>query len=179
MKLNSPELEKFIALLSYSELKDYNTIFETFDFKSINFKPYETWSSEKYTRNCLYRDTNFELILICWNEGQETPVHNHDGEDCWVHLLQGEMQEVFYNLDLYNTVVEEDFQIILAKQTSHINDKIGLHKLKNNSEGKTMSLHLYAKPIDQCRSYDEDSGGFVENQLSYDTDNGVKTTTKL
>ena len=50
-----------------------------------------------------------------------------------------------------------------------MNDKIGFHKLKNSNDGKSMSLHVYAKPIENCVSFDETSNEFIERTLSYDT----------
>ncbi|MFK7782535.1 cysteine dioxygenase [Psychroserpens sp.] len=140
-----------------------------FDFDTIDFKVFESWSSKKYTRNCMFKDHQFELLLLCWEEGQETSIHDHDGEDCWVYLLEGEMEEVFYSLEQSNRLKERNSHLISPHQLSFINDKVGIHKLKNASEGKTVSLHLYAKPIEQCRFYCENSEQFIQRKLSYDT----------
>ncbi|MEH6537943.1 MAG: cysteine dioxygenase family protein [Psychroserpens sp.] len=168
--MKSPDnIQKLIALLSQSSTEDYNAILESFDFSSIDFKPFESWSSKKYTRNCLYRDAHFELILLCWEHGQETAIHGHDGEDCWVCLLEGEMEEVFYKLDRDKDLLEVGSHKILPQQLTFMNDRIGFHKIENSNNGKSISLHLYAKPIENCVSFDEVSQKFVERALSYDT----------
>ncbi|WP_299228553.1 cysteine dioxygenase family protein [uncultured Psychroserpens sp.] len=177
--MKSPEnIHKLIALLSESSKKDYNSIFNNFNFECINFKPFESWSPKKYTRNCLYKDHQFELILLCWNENQATSIHGHDGEDCWVYLLEGSMEEVYYTLTTNNDIKEEGSHHLLPKQLSFMNDRIGLHKLKNTYKGKSLSLHLYAKPIENCRSYDEASKTFIERELKYDTFREVELVTK-
>lgn len=153
--------------LTQVDREDYTKIFNSFDFGTIDFGHYGSWSSESYTRNCLYKDNEFELLLICWNRNQETSIHNHGGEDCWVHLIAGELEENFYKFDEQNNLVKFKSQIVIETTTSFINDKIGLHKLKNNFVGKTMSLHLYAKPIQSCRSYCERSGGFKVKVMEY------------
>ncbi|WCO01102.1 cysteine dioxygenase [Psychroserpens ponticola] len=168
--MKSPEnIQELIQLLSETTKSHYNSILNNFDFNTIEFQDFESWSSKKYTRNCLYKDSQFELLLLCWNEGQETSIHGHDGEDCWVYLLHGEMEEVFYSLDDSNYLVEERSQNILPQQLSFMNDRIGFHKLRNRFNGKSMSLHLYAKPIEQCRFYCETSEQFIEKKLKYDT----------
>ncbi|WP_052467117.1 cysteine dioxygenase [Psychroserpens damuponensis] len=166
---SSETIYELIKLLSQSSIADYNTIFKTFDFGIIDFSPFENWSNKKYTRNCLYRDAQFELILLCWQQGQQTTIHGHDGEDCWVYLLQGEMQEVYFKLNDHQSLIEVGARTIKSNQVTFMNDKIGFHKLKNSCKGKSMSLHLYAKPIENCVSYDEVSQTFVEKKLSYDT----------
>ena len=168
--MKSPEnIQELIQLLSESSKTHYNSILNSFDFDTIDFKAFESWSTKKYTRNCMYKDSQFELILLCWNEGQETSIHDHDGEDCWVYLLEVEMEEVFYALDDSNYLREERSTAITPHQLSFMNDRIGFHKLRNSFNGKSMSLHLYAKPIEQCNFYCETSERFVERKLNYDT----------
>ena len=110
---------------------------------------------------------------------RETTIHGHDGEDCWVYLLEGEMAEVFYTLDQDNYVLEIGSQKVMPQQLTFMNDSIGFHKLKNSSNGKSMSLHLYAKPIEYCRSYDEVTGSFIKKQLRYDTLNKLLQSTTI
>lgn len=168
--MKSPEnIQELIHQLSETSKTHYNSILNSFDFNVVDFKPFESWSSKKYTRNCLYRDTQFELLLLCWEKGQETSIHDHDGEDCWVYLLEGELEEVFYTIEAFNNLKEERSQSITPNQLSFINDHVGLHKLRNVYEGKSVSLHLYAKPIEQCLFYCENSEQFIERRLQYDT----------
>tara|TARA_R110000751_G_scaffold245379_1_gene345388 strand:- start:769 stop:1299 length:531 start_codon:yes stop_codon:yes gene_type:complete len=162
-------IQKLLQLLSQSPTEDYNAILNAFDFGSLNFAPFESWSNEKYTRNCLFKDANFELILLCWEQEQETAVHGHDGEDCWVYLLEGEMEEVFFTIDDDQNLREVGSKKVESNQLTFMNDKIGFHKLKNSNLGRSISLHLYAKPIENCVSFDEVSQTFIERQLSYDT----------
>jgi len=162
-------IQQLVQLLSKFPTEEYNTILKDFDFESIDFSSFESWSNDCYTRNCLFRDTDFELILICWQQGQETAVHGHDGEDCWVYLLEGEMDEVYFNIDTNKCLQEVGSHKVKPNQLTFMNDKFGFHKLKNCSNGKSMSLHLYAKPIENCVSFDETTQSFVQRELSYDT----------
>ncbi|RKE98327.1 cysteine dioxygenase [Ichthyenterobacterium magnum] len=162
-------LQKLIALLSENNKENYNSIFKNFNIDAVSLLDFESWSSKKYTRNCLHRESDFELILLCWEAGQETPIHCHGGEECWVNVLQGEVEEVFYSKGENDELVKNGTRKLCANESSYINDLIGLHKLKNSYKGRTISLHLYAKPIDACTFFDEQTQSFVAKQLSYDT----------
>jgi predicted metal-dependent enzyme (double-stranded beta helix superfamily) len=162
-------IQNLIAELSQSLTEDYNTVLKSFDFSLIDFTAFESWSQHKYTRNCLYRGADYELILLCWEPGQVTAIHGHDGEDCWVYLLEGEMEEVFYTLDNDGYLREERSTHFKSNQLSFMNDRIGFHKLKNTNLGRSISLHVYAKPIENCVSFDEKSQQFIQRKLSYDT----------
>ena len=163
-------IQKLIDILANNPSEDYNALLDDFDFSAIDFKPYQSWSSKKYTRNCLYKDKNFELILLCWEHGQETPIHGHDGEDCWVYLLEGGMKEVFYSMNDKNSLIADDFQIVEPDQVTFMSDDQGYHKLQNDYEGRSMSLHIYAQPIENCKAFDESSQQFIDKSLSFDTD---------
>jgi len=162
-------IEKLIERLSQSSLEDYNTILKKFDFSAISFKPFESWSPKSYTRNCIYRDAHFELIVICWERGQETAIHGHDGEDCWVYLLEGEMEEVYFSTDTNKPLQEISSRKIIPQQLTFMNDTMGFHRLKNSNGGKSVSLHVYAKPIEHCVYYDENSKQFLKKTLTYDS----------
>lgn len=162
-------IQKLVTLLANTSNKDYNRLLDDFDFSTIDFKPYQSWSNESYTRNCLYKDDRFELILLCWEYGQETPIHGHDGEDCWVYLLEGKMKEVFFNMDKNNILIADNTQTVEPDQVTFMSDNQGFHRLKNGHDGRSMSLHLYAKPIEHCQSFDEKTQQFVERALTFDT----------
>lgn len=175
---SSENIQELIRLLSESPKVNYNSVLHNFDFDTIDFKPFETWTTGAYTRNCIYKDEQFELLLLCWDEGQETSIHDHDGEDCWVYVLHGEMEEVFYSLDQTKRLKEEGSRFILPHQLSFMNDKIGFHKLTNSNRGKSVSLHVYAKPIEQCHFFCETSEQFIERKLNYDTFNSLSVESK-
>lgn len=129
---------------------------------------YATWSSKTYTRNCLYRDQNLELILICWEPKQETSIHNHGGEECWLGICDGVIEEQHFIQEGKSLKLIQSENLVEGK-VSYMNDKLGIHKLKNSTKKRAMSLHLYAKPIDQCEFYCEDSKQFISKKLEYDT----------
>ena len=56
-----------------------------------------------------------------------------------------------------------------TNQVSYMKDFMGFHSLENISNKKSMSLHLYAKPIRKCKVFDEDSKGFINKEMSYHT----------
>ena len=51
---------------------------------------------------------------------------------------------------------------------SYMIDSMGFHRLENIHNERSMSLHLYAKPIRNCQLFDENSKTFVSKKMSYD-----------
>lgn len=147
---------------------DYVRIARNMEIDPADFVQYMHWNTGHYTRNCIARSEKYELILLCWEPGQITPIHCHGGEECWVYMVQGELEEFRYEKD----PAKESIQLVdqthmKAGQLSYMNDMMGFHKLSNIYPGRSMSLHLYMNPIAQCNIYDEDKGCFNERNLKY------------
>ena len=160
-----------ISKLSINDTSEYAKILSALDLSHNYFDTYSSWSKEKYTRTCLYNDERYELILLCWEVGVKTPIHCHGGEECWVRVVKGELKEVFYENSIKNfneTAIKCHY--LKADGLSYISDFIGLHSLENRSNQRSLSLHLYAKPIKTCRYYDVSKKEMLSTTLKYDKD---------
>lgn len=172
---NITSLNKLLEILPNCEGQDYFDIARNLSIPEEDLLPYAFWSEEAYTRNCVLRTDDFELLLLCWEQDQETPIHCHNGEECWVYLANGKLQEKRY--------VEEKSELKLiadVKMTqdrlSYMNDDLGYHSLHNINKGRSMSLHLYVGPIDECSIYDEEKNKFVFTELEYFSENKMILT---
>lgn len=131
------------------------------------FEEYASWSENSYTRNCITRTDEFEFILICWDTNAKTSIHGHDGQDCWVHQVSGNIKERRYKNndgDLSQYVARE----LEEGKMVYMTDKMGFHSIENISGQRAMTLHVYASPIDECKVVTAD-GTIQIKALSYDT----------
>jgi cysteine dioxygenase len=162
-------LDELITALSEGERTTYNHIIHSIKFPENAFDAHSSWSDACYTRNCIVDTEKFELILICWCEGQQTAIHDHGGEECWVKVLEGEFKETIYKQDETGELQLVKTSVSATNQVSYMKDFMGFHRLENISKKRSMSLHLYAKPIRTCRMFVETSKTFIRKELSYDT----------
>ena len=54
-----------------------------------------------------------------------------------------------------NLVKQEVFS---ANQVTYMHDRIGLHRIANESENGSVSLHLYSPPFQYCKTFCERTG---------------------
>src|SRR5213080_3252997 len=54
-------------------------------------EPFVHFRDDFYTRNLVYRDPLFEVMVICWKPGQKTAIHTHNGQLGWMQMAQGEV----------------------------------------------------------------------------------------
>ena len=121
--------------------------------------------SRAYTRhlvdNC---NENANILVLCWNPGKESQIHDHSGAHCIMKVLKGRLDETLYLWP------EEGHTgpLTIEKETpyreddvAYIHDKIGLHKIGNVTDEIAISLHLYTPPWAAkygCQIFDESSG---------------------
>jgi sulfinoalanine decarboxylase/sulfinoalanine decarboxylase/aspartate 1-decarboxylase len=164
----SVELNDFFDALCEANYENYEGLIKEHNINFETLLPFASWSSESYQRICLANNDDCELILLCWDEGQKTPIHSHDGQKCWVYFAKGEFEEYLYakgdkNRLLHKNRVEEG-------QVTFLTDEIGFHSLENRSSGLGMTLHLYANPIKNCQVYSESEEDFVNKEMAFDVD---------
>ena len=160
---------------SCSSYGQFVSVVKKVRLQASDLEQFYSWKQAHYTRNCAKRRESYELVVLCWEPGQDTPIHCHDKQDCWVYMVEGVITETHYQLEDGDMPVRKDERDLNKGGFAFINDKIALHTLKNNGTDRAVSLHLYASPISECKIYDEKLGFVRTKVLEYDTVNGIPT----
>ncbi|GAM19117.1 hypothetical protein SAMD00019534_022920, partial [Acytostelium subglobosum LB1] len=127
-----------------------------------------------YTRNLVAKSDQFELMVICWAKGQVSPIHNHEGQRCWMACAQGKLQETQFIFE--NTKKPHGQGKLCVNQVStidygsvgYITDDIALHVIES-IEPVSVSIHLYSKPIPECNIYCPATGTVTRRKLGFYT----------
>jgi cysteine dioxygenase len=123
-----------------------------------------------YTRNLVARNEQFEMLVLCWSAGQESPIHDHAGQHCFMAVLEGQIEELQYALPAGGgpgRLRLTTRRTLERGQVAYIHDRIALHKVRPAGGRPAVSLHLYSRPIDVCQVYDEETGAVLSKQLIY------------
>ena len=162
-------VSKLIKLLKTSPLSEFEHITKNISLTVSDVDKYTNFSPDFYTRNLIYSNSLFEVMLLCWGPGQETPVHDHDSSKCWVYALSGSITEKIYQKKIIeiDTRTPSKMFNLTEGDSNFIEDEIGVHSIHNFSQNKAMSLHIYSPPIKTCRYFKEDLGTMDEKVLSF------------
>lgn len=161
-------LTQLIDALSNNVDAPYNDILRYMDVPCSEFDVVSSWSDETYTRNCILCKETFELILLCWEPSQVTPIHDHGGQECWVKVLKGELKETIYEEHVEGEPIPVRSFVSKPGDITYMVDFMGCHRLENVTDERALSLHLYAKPIETCNIYDPETELFVPKVMTYD-----------
>ena len=136
---------------------------------------YFFWNPSFYTRNLIYKDVRFEMLAICWEAGQQSTVHNHAEQKCWMTVPVGRLKGQNFGI----VEIDESKNYCRLKETESfeladcLSAKVELeqpiHQILNLAEygERAVSIHIYSKPFDRCLSYCRDTDTFKEVELCY------------
>ncbi|HEY6170514.1 MAG TPA: cysteine dioxygenase family protein [Verrucomicrobiae bacterium] len=106
------------------------------------------FSSERYRRNLLRSGPAYHALLLCWRNGQRSPIHDHRGSACAVRVLRGEATETIFEM------TEEGHVFPVRTRTlaeGHIcaTEDLDIHQLSNlqPAGADLITLHIYSPPL--------------------------------
>ncbi|MBL8862285.1 MAG: cysteine dioxygenase family protein [Planctomycetes bacterium] len=136
----------------------------------VDWRGFAHFAPGCYTRNLVARTEHYELLVLCWQPGVESPIHDHAGQHCWMAVLEGRIEEVHYawpEPDARGAMRARGSRVFEAGQVAYIDDGIALHLVRPADGRLGVSLHLYARPIERCLAYDAATGAVLPRQLTY------------
>ena len=125
--------------------------------------PFIYFREDTYGRNIVKRNTHYELLILSWLPNQSTPIHDHNGQRCWIWMHSGKLTfRSFRQLDGKEQSVQPcgPSQVHSPGELTYLDDSMGFHEIANLSGKPAVSLHLYAEPISHCRIYDQQKKKF-------------------
>lgn len=156
-----------------------------------DLQPYLCWKEDGYSRNLLYKNDLFEVILLCWDIGQASPIHNHAGQEGWVLVQDGTLEVVNYRLVTCEvtektggpqptpcksgcrSVLEETdrMQVPAGTAVAEVGSEVHIHQILNPEEQgrRAISIHIYSRPLDSCIVYDLAGESCRRVGLAYDS----------
>jgi cysteine dioxygenase len=143
-------------------------------------EPYLCWDRQHYTRNLIDKTDLYELIAICWDVGQQSSIHNHQQQNCWMAAPIGRLRVQNYRTEFEDLkagrcrIKATDCVEMNLQNPTAVDPAEPVHKVFNPAEfqERAVRLHIYSLPFDTCVVYSEEKGTCGEIQLSYTTQYG-------
>lgn len=110
-----------------------------------------------YQRNVIDCTDTFELVVICWDPGQKTAIHDHGSSDCAFRVIEGAVTETIYTRTDDGGVEATDRQVHVAGDEGFV-DEADVHRLSNETRQRASNIHLYMPPVGDGDVYDDPTG---------------------
>ncbi len=110
-----------------------------FDTLPINF------DDKHYVRNVIYKDDKLEIVVICFSPGQTSTVHDHQGSNCVIRVVNGKiLEQLFKDNGSHLEFVSNHY--LNEGDVSGLNG-IAIHQISNINKEGTVLLNFYSPPF--------------------------------
>ena len=136
--------------------------------KETEIADYIKYDNDKYTRHLIYKDVDFEILIMCWKPGHKAPIHGHEGEKCFMRVEKGSL--LFTNYNLISTSPLDLQKIDSIKgEVGYLDGPADIHSVENIYNENSITFHIYSKPYRECDIFDVKTGLIYRKKLEYDT----------
>ena len=112
------------------------------------------FSAQGYTRNLVRAERWYNLLVLCWKNGQRSPIHDHAGSSCGVRVLRGALTETAFVFAPHGRVKAVGSRDLAAGAVCGSED-LDLHQVSNLQDGDAdlVTLHVYSPPLRRMGTY--------------------------
>jgi cysteine dioxygenase len=110
--------------------------------------PHLLYSARTYRRNLVKASRHYNLLVLCWKNGQRSPIHDHTGSSCAVRVLRGTMTETLFEFAANGHVKPTLSRDVPVGSVLGSADK-DMHQVSNLQAGDAdlITLHVYSPPL--------------------------------
>ncbi len=111
-------------------------------------RPFVQFSSERYRRNLMHEGPAYHALVLCWRNGQRSPIHDHRDSACAVRVISGEATETVFDMTEEGQVFPVRTRRLQEGFMCATQD-LDIHQLSNDqTDGADLiTLHLYSPPL--------------------------------
>jgi cysteine dioxygenase len=137
-----PDLARLVEDLSKFEI-DLDDLSQFVHFAEIGYK-----------RNLVRAAPNYHAWLLCWKNGQRSPIHDHSGSACVVRVLRGTLTETLFDV-APNGHIKAAFSRDFAEGSLLGSEDTDIHQVSNLQAGDAdlVTLHIYSPPLNQMNTF--------------------------
>lgn len=153
--------ERLAPLLSYleslpagqrAEIGRLRAALAGLELEYEDLEPLVRYSDRGYTRVRLAGDERFEILLMGWKPGQQSPIHDHAQSTCGARILAGVATETRFGCTACGNLRAESTSTASAGEVFATQDS-DIHLIANYEQQDLCTLHVYSPPLGRMTQY--------------------------
>lgn len=125
--------------------QEMEAIARSADLKTLDLAGYRRFQDECYARNTVLLNDQCELVVICWQPGQMSAIHDHGSSHCLYLVVEGTMVEERYRLRDGKPEPVDDRSFRRGDITIAAGDSV--HRINNRGDKDLVTVHIYSPPL--------------------------------
>jgi cysteine dioxygenase len=145
-------LDELFAFLDHlderADLDELTSELEDLEIDCSELSEFMRFSDRGYMRNLVRAGPWYNVLVLCWKNGQRSPIHDHAGSSCGVRILRGTATETLFefapNGHVWATHSRQHKPgSVMGSQDSD------MHQISNlqAGDGDLVTLHIYSPPL--------------------------------
>jgi cysteine dioxygenase len=151
-KVMARTLKSFFAYLDglteRADLQNLTTEMAELEVECEDFAEFIRFSDYGYARNLMRAGAWYHALVLCWKNGQRSPIHDHKGSSCGVRVLRGTLTETLFEMTP-NGHIKATFSRDLLPGGVMGSEDTDIHQISNLQRGAAdlVTLHVYSPPL--------------------------------
>ncbi len=116
------------------------------DVSKLPLDEYVSFSDDGYQRSTVHVSSKCEVVVLCFKEGQATPIHDHAGSVGITIVLDGIMTEELFNKQQTGVILNTLTREFGTDALSHTY-LTTIHRVSNAHTGGLVTIHIYFPPL--------------------------------
>ena len=116
--------------------------------------PFIRFADRTYRRNLMRDGRWYNVWVLCWRNGQRSPIHDHRGSSCGVRVVEGTMTETLFEVAA-NGLIKATFSRDLGPGGVVGSEDNDIHQVSNlqADNADLVTLHVYSPPLAVMGTY--------------------------
>lgn len=149
------DLDRYPSPVSAEELRE---VMERLEVGLGDVNDALCFGEKKYRRTLLHQGRAYEALLMCWKNGQRSPIHDHRASVCGVRVIAGSATETKFEISASGYLRPAETATLSQGETMAAEDA-DIHQVSNLQEDGSdlVTLHIYSPPLKSMGSYRTES----------------------
>jgi predicted metal-dependent enzyme (double-stranded beta helix superfamily) len=122
------------------------------DVRKLPIEEYVIFSDQGYKRNIVHVSSKCEVTVLCFMEGQATPIHDHGGSTGITIIRDGIMTEELFNKRSTGMIAPKLKHTFQKNELSPIN-LTTIHRVSNAHTEGLVTINIYFPPLTLMNIY--------------------------
>ena len=142
-----PSLTSLIRVLESNEISScakLRSVLTEADIKAEEVIPWANYDhplEDSYGRKMVYETKHFEIMVMSWNPGDMSAIHDHGNTQWGCVQVFGQAEHATFKVD-EETIHTLSRETLKSGQIIHVNHSL-VHQMGNNGHQPFLSLHVY------------------------------------
>jgi predicted metal-dependent enzyme (double-stranded beta helix superfamily) len=170
-------LEQFVVEMSRVPVRDldHERFLEMVDRLALSEELIATrtrFVDDDYARNLVLRTPHFELLVLCWQPGQHSTIHDHAGSLNAIRVRSGELTSRVFRPAPSAAPDRGPVELVSEERVGPGQplvgvDRGGVHQLADTSDAPLVTVHVYAPPLLALTVFDTESPAVEKRRMRY------------